>query len=194
MKILKLLLAGLAIFLMSCQQGGNKESSRDTEKNAMLVENAKVEGEDQKGEPGSVEDFVKEASSGGMAEVELGRFAEQNALNPRVKQFGAMMVKDHTKANQELRTVASSKNINVPATMEDTHMKMVNELKKKSGAEFDKEYMKEMVDDHNKDVDEFRKQAENGKDPDIKSFAAKTVEVLLVHQDSAKRIMEALNR
>lgn len=153
----------------------------------MLVENAKVEG----GEQQSDEDFVKEAASGGLMEVELGRYAQQNATNPRVKNFGAMMVKDHSKANEELRSIATSKNITMPAAMMDKQQNTVNDLQKK-GADFDKEYMKEMVDDHEKDVDKFQKMAENGKDPDLKAFAAKTVSILLMHQDSAKSIRDAL--
>ncbi len=76
--------------------------------------------------------------------------------------------------------------------MDNSHMNMVNDLKKKKGADFDKEYMKEMVDDHEKDVDKFRQQAENGNDPELKAFAGKTLPVLIIHQDSAKKINSVL--
>ncbi|MGE5406647.1 MAG: DUF4142 domain-containing protein [Methanosarcina sp.] len=179
----------ISVVLSSCNN--NKKSSntadKSLDKNAMLVENAKVEGNnDDQG-------FVQEAANGGLMEVELGRYAEQNASNPRVKNFGAMMVRDHSKANDELKSIAAGKNITLPATMDDDHMNKVNELKKKSGADFDKDYMKEMVDDHDKDVDKFRKQAENGTDPEIKTFASKTLPVLIAHQDSAKSIRDALD-
>lgn len=186
-KIYLLLVFPVILFSCNSQQNRSKEVSKDTTKNAMLVENAKVEG----GEQQSDEDFVKEAASGGLMEVELGRYAQQNATNPRVKNFGAMMVKDHSKANEELRSIATSKNITMPAAMMDKQQNTVNDLQKK-GADFDKEYMKEMVDDHEKDVDKFQKMAENGKDPDLKAFAAKTVSILLMHQDSAKSIRDAL--
>jgi putative membrane protein len=103
-----------------------------------------------------------------------------------------MMVRDHTKANEELKSIASQKNIQLPASMDDQHMNNVNELKKKQGAELDKDYMRDMVDDHEKDVDKFRKQSENGKDSEIKAFAAKTLPVLQMHLDSAKTIRDAL--
>lgn len=178
--------------MVSCNQNrGGNEASKDLDDNAMLVENAEVEAESS--EPESVEDFVKEAASGGLMEVELGRYAEQNATNPRVKNFGAMMVRDHQKANDELKSIATGKNITVPATMENNHMNKTEELKKETGAEFDRKYMDEMVEDHEKDIDKFRKQAENGKDPEIKAFAAKTLEVLLIHQDSARNIKNALD-
>ena len=139
------------------------------------------------------DEFIREAASGGMLEVELGRYAQQNALNPRVKQYGAMMVRDHSKANEELRGIASGKNVTI-SDMDDSHRRKMTDLKEKSGAEFDEAYMKEMVDDHEKDVDKFKKQAEDGKDRDVKAFAAKTLPVLLMHQDSAKSIRDAINR
>lgn len=172
--------------LLSCNS--RPRADKDTDKNAMLVENAKV---DAKTDDKS---FVDEAANGGLMEVELGRYAEQNASNARVKNFGAMMVRDHSKANDELKSIAASKNITVPAMMDEGHMKKVNDLKNKSGADFDREYMKEMVDDHDRDVEKFRSQAENGNDPDIKSFAAKTLPVLVAHQDSAKTIHDLLEK
>lgn len=139
------------------------------------------------------EDFIREAASGGMMEVELGRYAQQNAQNPRVKQFGAMMVRNHSKVNEELREIASGKNVTI-SDLEDSHRRKMTDLQKKSGEDFDEAYIKEMVDDHEKDVDKFKKLAENGKDPDLKAFAAKTLPVLLMHLDSAKSIREDINR
>jgi putative membrane protein len=191
MKTLKFVLVlVLPLTIMACRQGSNKQAVKNEDSTALLLKNAKVEGQ----EPQKVEDFVQEAALGGLMEVELGRYAEQNAVNPRVKNFGAMMVRDHSKANDELKTIASGKNITIPAVMDNNHQNKVDDLKKKTGADFDKSYMDEMVDDHDKDVDKFKKQAENGTDPEIKAFATKTLEVLLVHQDSAKQIKDALKR
>lgn len=181
------LLLAMPFLMLACNNQQNRNAIKNPDKTAILAENAKVAAN-----TGSDEDFVKEAASGGLMEVELGQYAEQNAVNPRVKNFGAMMVRDHSKANDELKSIASGKSINVPATMNDEHMNKVNDLKKKTGADFDREYMKEMVDDHNKDVDKFKKQAESGNDADIKAFASKTLPVLITHQDSAKSIRDAL--
>ncbi|HEX2976404.1 MAG TPA: DUF4142 domain-containing protein [Bacteroidales bacterium] len=191
MKTLKFVVIILSVAMMACNNRPKTDSSKDTDKNAMLVENAKVEGQDnEQGDQG----FLNEAASGGMMEVELGRYAQENAVNTRVKNFGAMMVRDHSKANEELKSLASSKSLTLPSSMDEKHMNKVNELKGKTGADFDKEYMKEMVDDHEKDVDEFRKQSENAKDADIKAFAAKTLPILQTHQDSAKAIRDALDK
>jgi putative membrane protein len=137
------------------------------------------------------EDFVKEAISGGLMEVELGKYAEQNAQDPRVKKFGSMMVKDHSKVNEELKTLAQSVSVEF-GKMDDNHRDKLSYLQKKQGEEFDEAYMKEMVNDHEKDVDKFSKEAEDGKNEQVKSFASKTLPVLLMHLDSAKAIKNDL--
>jgi putative membrane protein len=140
------------------------------------------------------EDFLKEAANGGLMEVELGRYAEQNAGNPRVQKFGAMMVRDHSKANDELKTLARSKNVQIPSEMDNSHQRKADDLKQKKGGDFDTDYMKDMVDDHETDVDKFQKEAENGKDNEVKAFATKTLPVLLMHLDSAKAVRDALKK
>lgn len=193
MKFKGFLIAALPVLLLACNNQQQNKVDKNLNDDALLVENAKVEASSSNNaEPQSVEDFVKEAAIGGLMEVELGRYVEQNAANARVKNFGSMMVRDHSKANDELKSIASQKNIQLPASMDEKHMNSVNDLKKKKGAELDKDYMSDMVDDHEKDVDKFRKQSEDGKDPEIKAFAAKTLPVLQTHLDSAKSIHDAL--
>ena len=133
-------------------------------------------------------EFVTKAASGGMMEVELGKVAQEKAKSQRVKDFGNMMATDHNKANDDLKSIASSKNFTMPSAMLADHQKHVDELNKKSGEDFDKAYMKMMLDDHKKDVSEFKKISEKATDADIKSFAAKTLPVLEKHLDFAKAI------
>lgn len=168
------------------QQKDNTNMGRDTMSKGSMLPSFRFNDQDND------EDFVKEAASGGLMEVELGRLAEQNARNPRVKKFGAMMVKDHSKANEELRSIATSKNINFPANMDDKHMDKVEDLRKKNGEEFDKDYMDQMVDDHEKDIDKFKKEAEDGKNAEVKAFASKTISTLMMHLDSAKAVRESV--
>jgi putative membrane protein len=132
--------------------------------------------------------FAMEAAEGGIMEVEMGRMAASKATNADVKSFGQKMVDDHGKANDELKSIASSKNITLPdeTTVKSKHKAMLDRLDKLSGAAFDKAYMDEMVKDHNKDVAAFQKQASGGKDAELKAFASKTLPTLKEHQKLAK--------
>jgi len=138
--------------------------------------------------------FVEEAAIGGMSEVELGNLAQQKASNDQVKQFGARMVQDHSKANDELKQVASAKGIQLPASLDKKHQKDLDRFQKMTGADFDKAYMSHMVDDHKKDVSDFKKEASSGKDADIKGFASKTLPTLQEHLQLAQTTNDAVKK
>jgi putative membrane protein len=135
--------------------------------------------------------FVEEAAAGGMAEVEMGQLASQRAQSGEVKQFAQRMVQDHSKANDELKQVASSKGIQLPGQTDKSHQKKMDKLQKLSGADFDKAYMDDMVKDHKKDVKEFQKQSKSAKDADVKGFAAKTLPTLQEHLQMAENAQKA---
>jgi len=137
-------------------------------------------------------DFLVNAASGGLMEVELGQYAATNAASASVKEFGQRMVTDHSKANEELKALAAQKNITIPSTPGEDHQEHITSLKAKKGADFDKDYMDMMVKDHDEDVSKFEKMANDAKDPDIKAFAAKTLPVLKEHQQMAKRIHDGM--
>jgi putative membrane protein len=136
----------------------------------------------------STKDFVAEAATGGMMEVELGNLAQQKAASQQVKDFGKMMVDDHTQANNNLKAIASQKNIDVPAAVTDNQKKDIDDLSKKSGADFDKAYVDMMVDDHKKDVDAFKKASGSLGDNDVRNFATTTLPTLQKHLDSIQAI------
>ena len=136
--------------------------------------------------------FVEKAAGGGLAEVEMGRMAQDKAQNDQVKQFGQRMVDDHSRANQQLMQIAGSKNITLPTQPDSEHRKKAQELQKLSGARFDRAYMQDMVQDHRKDISLFEKQAKQGKDADLKQFAEQTLPVLREHYDLAKRTEASL--
>ncbi len=133
-------------------------------------------------------DFAVKAASGGMAEVQLGQMAQQKATSADVKAFGAKMVTDHTKANDQMKALAKQKNITLPAVVGNDEQKVIDGLSKKTGKDFDKAYVKAMVDDHDKDVKMFEDESKNGKDADVKSFASTTLPVLKMHQTMIKAI------
>ena len=133
-------------------------------------------------------DFLTEAAMGGLMEVELGHVAAQKGTSDAVKQFGQRMVDDHSKANAELQTLASSKGITLPTALDEKHQKDVTKLSSMSGAEFDRAYSKMMLSDHTKDVAAFEKQSTKGGDPDLKAFASKTLPTLQEHLQLAKAL------
>ena len=98
------------------------------------------------------------------------------------------MVDDHSKANTELMSLASSKGVTLPTALDEKHQKEVTKLSAMSGAEFDRAYSKMMLSDHNKDVSEFEKQSTKGTDPDLKAFASKTLPTLQEHLQMAKAL------
>lgn len=133
-------------------------------------------------------EFMDKAAQGGMAEVKLGELAASKAASPEVKAFGQRMVVDHGKANTDLKTLAATKSVTLPADVNSEQKEMYDKLSKLSGAAFDKEYVKGMVEDHEKDVAEFQKQTIGATDTDLKAFATKTLPTLKSHLDQIKTI------
>jgi len=136
--------------------------------------------------------FVEKLADDGMAEVELGKLAQQRASSDSVKQFGARMVEDHGRANDELKTIATSKGMTMPATMSKDHQKDLDKLGKLSGADFDHEYVKHMVAGHEKAVSALQREAKSGKDTELKSFASRTLPTVQDHLHAAQSLDESL--
>jgi putative membrane protein len=135
-------------------------------------------------------DFAKKAAGDGMAEVELGRLAQQKAESDPVKQFGQRMVEDHSKANDELKSIAQTKGIDLPQELPPEAKQAYDDLQQKSGHDFDQTYMDLMVEDHQKAIDLFQQEAKSGKDPDLKNFAEQTLPTLQEHLRLAEQTQE----
>jgi putative membrane protein len=118
--------------------------------------------------------FMKKAAKGGMMEVTMGKVAEQNGQSDDVKSFGKRMVTDHSKANDELKSLASKKGFQLPS--KEHTGKWIS----------DRAYMDMMVKDHEKDLAEFQEEANSGGDPDLKKFADDTAKMVQEHLGLAK--------
>lgn len=118
--------------------------------------------------------FMKKAAKGGEMEVAMGKLAKEHATNEDVKAFGERMVNDHSKANDELRTIAQKKGVTLPS--KNPPVKWTS----------DKKYITAMVEDHEKDLVEFQKEASEATDPDLKQFAEQTAKLVQEHLDLAK--------
>jgi len=125
--------------------------------------------------------FVRKAAEGGMAEVKLGQLAKDRGSNKAVKDFGDRMVRDHSKANDELNNVASNKAATSRDSMNASNKALYDRLSRLSGDAFDKAYMRAMIEDHQEDVSEFRRESQSAKDPDVRQFASKTLPTLEEH-------------
>jgi len=132
--------------------------------------------------------FLEKAAEGGMAEVEFGKLAERNAQSQEVKDFGKLMVDDHSKANDELNQIASQAGATLPAGLSTSDNTTKEHLSKMQGDAFDKAYMRHMVADHQQDVSEFKQETTAGKDPQLKDWAAKTLPTLQQHLQLAERV------
>jgi putative membrane protein len=132
--------------------------------------------------------FAMKAAHANMAEIELGKLAQQKAMRDEVKQFAQRMVSDHSKKLDELKGLAASKNITLPTEIDAEHKQLSDRLSTMNGAAFDRAYMQAMVDGHRKVAADFRKESQSGSDPDLKSWAAKTLPGVEDHLKHAERV------
>jgi putative membrane protein len=134
------------------------------------------------------EHFVMDVAHAGMAEVELGRLATEKASKDDVKKFGQRMVDDHSKANDELKSIVEKKSIQLPADLDAKHKAARDRLSKLSGDGFDRAYMQEMVAGHQKVAAMLKSESTSGKDLELKAWAAKTLPTVEDHLKQAREI------
>jgi putative membrane protein len=132
--------------------------------------------------------FVEVASAAGLAEIDLGKLGASQGQSDAVKAFGQQMIDDHTKANEELTTIASGKSIPVATAPMPNDAKAASLIGAKQGAAFDNAFKKKMVADHQNAVKLFTKEATSGKDPELKAFASKTLPTIKHHLEMAKQL------
>lgn len=136
--------------------------------------------------------FLVDAANGGMAEVQLGEVAAQKSSNPRVKAFGALMVQDHSMANDKVKSLAGQRNVTLPDSVSNENKRDIDDLIEKSGNDFDKAFMRKMVNDHESTINLFEKASDKVSDPEVKTFVDNTLPKLRMHLDSARAIQKML--
>lgn len=167
----------------------SNEPGKETANSAPIVKSEPAKPPSDKGDAvvtGGDLDFINNAAPGGMAEVELGKLAAAKAQNAEVKAFGQKMVEDHSKAGEELKQIAAQKKVTLPPELLPAHKQLMEKLSKMSGADFDKEYVKAMVEAHEKDVAAFENVSKTAADADVKAFATKTLPTLKMHLEMIK--------
>jgi putative membrane protein len=177
MKTTLFLLIGLAVVLQQNATYGHTKSRILTEFTTQSL---------MSHEESDEEEFVVESAQGALLEVKLGELAQTNGSAQVVKDFGKMMTKDHSKGYDELKALALQKKITIPARLSKKGQRKYDKLAKKTGHEFDKEYMDYMVEDHDSDIEAFEETVDESKDADIKAWAAKALPMLKQHLEMAK--------
>lgn len=204
------LLATIAIAACKKQETKTDNYSTDSTATAFPVDSAKTDGDSAlissdstavssaKSAANSLSDqdkkFADGAARGGLMEVMMGELASTNASNKSIKSLGEMMVKDHRSVNEELKKWASAKGYNLPTALDTEKQKKYDDLKAKKGIEFDQAYSDLMVEDHKKDIAEFKKESSDGKEASLKSFASKTLPTLEHHLMESEKAKAAVKK
>ncbi|TLV01461.1 DUF4142 domain-containing protein [Dyadobacter luticola] len=181
----------LATIAMLSGCGSKSNEATDTTEYADSTNEAKADSSGSDTTAAAAEgdaDFAVKAANGGMAEVALSKIAEEKATDPKVKDFAKQMVTDHTKANDELKALAASKNITLPSAPNEEKQKAAADLGSKSGKDFDKAYVSQMKKDHDETVKLFEDAQKDLKDAELKAFVDKTLPVIKAHAEHAKSL------
>ena len=189
MKHLGFTAIALAVTMTVACGGGTRDETNNDEA---------IVGTSGEGAPRGVQRFVNDVVAGNTAEIELSRMASERATNPEVKQFAQMMVRDHTTAGTDFKQVLTQHNVQVREVIDEKHRDMSQELSRKSGTEFDHEYMAAMVDDHQhmEDLLESRANEKANNEPfenAVNQWAAKTLPTVKHHLEMAQQLEDRLD-
>jgi putative membrane protein len=136
----------------------------------------------------SEKDFLTNAASGGMVEVQLGNLAAQKATNEDVKRYGERLAADHGQLGQKLQQMASNMGVRLSQDLTPEQQNLVSNLEKLSGKAFDREFIKAMINDHTKDIAAFERAANQATNADIKQFATEALPTLRDHLKTAREL------
>jgi putative membrane protein len=192
-------IGAVAFICFSCNSGGSDsaQAAKDSNANKMDSTGAGTTTATPSIPPSvskADQQFAVDAADAGMTEVQAGQIAQQKGMAKDVKEYGAMMVKDHTAAGDKLKTIAASKNITLPSALSSDMQKNIDDLQKKEGKDFDKAYVNMMVSDHKKVISKFEDESKNGSDADIRSFADSTLHTLRHHLDEAEKCNKMMKK
>jgi putative membrane protein len=144
----------------------------------------------------SSEEFAEKAAAAGHAEVAMGKLGVEKAQTAAVRAYAQKMVSDHTKGNQELTAAAQKKGIELPSSPDAMHKVMHKKFEmQKADAEFDQDFMKQMVKDHEATVALFEAATQaDDVDPELKALAQKKLPTLRAHLSEAQQLARQTER
>lgn len=136
--------------------------------------------------------FLTDAAEGSIAEIQLSTLALTRTQNPEVRALAQQIITDHLSVTETVKPLAEKKSVKLPLELNSARKSLLDKLTKMSGAEFDREYVKAMVEDHEKDVKAFQGQSQAGTDAEIKDFASKTLPKLEMHLAMARELQNKM--
>jgi len=192
----KILLAGRAIlgagliiiFLNSCKNEPKQEDPKEVAEDANEAKFDTIDSKEDDSE------FLVDQAEINLAEIEIGKLAQQKSTNTEVKKFGKMLVDEHTKSASEVSALAKAKNFTLPTSLTEDGQEEYNKLNEKTGLDFDKKFADMMIDGHEKAIDKLKKASENAKDAEIKTWASNNIAGLTAHLEHAKLLKQNLDK
>jgi putative membrane protein len=181
----------LPFLLLACNNEGKDSVEKADSANSEKMDSNSTTSQTLKTDEAS-SSFLVKAADGGMTEVRLGELAQQKASNKMVKDYGTMLIHDHSAANDKVKALAAQRNVTLPDGPGNDNQEKIDKLAKRTGKDFDKAFMDAMQSDHKKDIDMFKDASGKVNDADIKSFVDNTIPTLQMHLDSANAIRKAL--
>ena len=177
----------LVFFISSCN---NKQKMEDSKDMAEKSNDSRFENSDKEKDA----QFLVDAAEINLEEIKLGKFAQENATSAETRELGKMMVAEHTKSWNDLKSLAEKKSITVPSVIstkgEDAYEKLIDKV----GNDFDKKYCDMMVDGHKEAITKFEKESADGSDTDIRIWASETLPALRKHLDHSVMCQKSCNK
>jgi putative membrane protein len=184
-RIFKVLTLASLFAVFSCNDA-RREQDQDSTEVAEEANDEKFEDNDMEKDA----DFVAAAVASNYAEIKMAQLASQRSSNPEVKSIAQTLEADHTKVLNELKALAQTKAITVPMEEEEDAKDKMRKLSDEKAEDFDKKWLEQMEDAHEKSINKFEKRADKGEDADIKAFAAKTLPHLKMHKEKIDACQE----
>jgi putative membrane protein len=192
----KILLAGklilgaglIIIFLNSCKNEPKQEDPKEVAEDA---NEAKFDSIDDTKDDSK---FLVDQAEINLAEIEIGKLAQIKSTNTEVKNFGKMLVDEHTKSASEVSALAKAKNFTLPTSLTEDGQDEYNKLNEKSGLDFDKKFADLMIDGHEKAIDKLKKASEDAKDEQVRIWASNNIAGLTAHLEHAKMLKQNLDK
>lgn len=192
----KILLAGKAILgaglimlsLNSCKNENKQEDPKEVAEDANETKFDTIDSKEDDSE------FLVDQAEINLAEIEIGKLAQQKSTNPEVKKFGKMLVDEHTKSASEVSALAKSKNFTLPASLTEEGQDEYKKLNEKSGVDFDKKFADMMIDGHEKAIKKLEKASKDATDEDVRLWASNNIAGLTAHLEHAKMLKQNLDK